>query len=137
MENHSCSITEYAEEQVSEDSNRYVHFHGEIKKLMKKHKMFRNKSMFFEYLVQEGPWAGKSDKHRTWGKWYCKEKLIITSIGQEKMSRDTGVPIDTIKRWIRELENEDFIQRKYEWGELLIVTGKVIDGKRVYFYEML
>ncbi len=134
MENQSCSITEYAQE---ETKDRYVHFHGEIKKLMKKHKMFRNKSIFFEYLVQEGPWPGKTDKHRTWSKWYCKEKLIITSIGQGKMSRDTGVPLDTIKRWIRELEEADFIQRDYEWGELLIITGKVIDGKKVYFYEMM
>ena len=135
MKNQICSITEYAKQE--DKSDRYVNFQGEIKQLMKKHKMFRNKAMFLEYLVQEGPWPGKTDKHRTWGFWYCQEKLIITSIGQDKMARDTGVPKDTIKRWIRELETDKYIKRDYEWGELLVITGRVIDGKKVYFYEVL
>lgn len=132
----SCSIAQYADKEL-ETSDRYVNFQGEIKHLMKKDKMFRTKSMFLAYLVQEGPWPGKSDKHKTWSHWYCKKKLIVTSIGQDKMAADTGVPKDTIKRWIRELETSKYIKRKYEWGELVVVTGKVIDGKKMYFYEVL
>jgi hypothetical protein len=128
------SIVRYADRELGK---RWVPIEGEIKKLMKTNKVFRTRSMFLMYLIQEGPWSGKSDKHKTWSNWYCQQNLIVTSIGQEKMSQDTEVPIGTIKRWLKELEDEKLIKRKYEWGELVVIVGEIINGMDVYLYEML
>ena len=128
------SIARYADRTLGK---RWVPIEGEVKDLMKANKIFRTKSMFLMYLVQEGPWEGKCDKHKTWSNWYCQQSLIVTSIGQEKMSEDTNVPVGTIKRWLKELEDENLIRRKYEWGELVVVVGKINNGMDVYFYEML
>ena len=123
----------YAEKEIGK---RWVAIQGEVKVLMKANKVFRTKGMFLMYLVQEGPWEGKSDKHKTWDNWYCLNNLIVCSIGEEKMSEDTGVPRSTLKRWLMELEQEKLIKREYEWGELVVVTGKVVNGQDIYFYDM-
>ncbi len=130
------SISKYAEKEL-EKSNRWVAIEGEVKKLMKTNKIFRNKPMFLMYLVQESTWDGKSDRHNTWSNWYCNKELIVTSIGERKMVEDTGVPRSTIKRWLMELENDKLIRREYEWGELIVVVGKIHEGKNLYFYEAL
>lgn len=130
------SMSRYANRKA-QGKPRWVSLDREMKDLIKKSKCFYNESAFLQYLLQNRSWDGKIDKHKTWDGWYLKRDLIVASIGEVKMTDDTGIPRSTLKDWIKRLEDDNLIKREYEWGELVIVLGRVVDGVDVYYYEML
>ena len=99
-------------------------------------KSLQNATTLLLYLIQHSAWEGKNDKHDTYKHWYEKEQLIVSSRSQAQISKDLGVSVRTVQRWLDELEQDRLIHRDTEGRENVYILGKVVGGSHeVYFYH--
>ena len=89
-------------------------------------KSLQNATTLLLYLIQHSAWEGKNDKHNTYKHWYEKEQLIVASRSQEQISKDLGVSVRTVQRWLDELEQDRLIHRDTEGKENVYILGKVV-----------
>jgi len=92
----------------------------------------KNPTLLLLYLLQHKPFDGKGDKHHTWTYWYKKRKLIIASVGIEKMSLDLGVSERTTRRWVKQLSQDGLIITLKSGLENLYVLG-IVEGRNERF----
>ena len=98
-------------------------------------KSLQNPTTLLFYLIQHSAWEGKNDKHNTFKHWYEKERLIVASRSQEQISKDLGVSVRTVQRWLDELEQDRLIHRDTEGKENVYILGKVVGSHEVYYYH--
>ncbi len=95
----------------------------------------RNPTTLLLYLLQNRAWEGKKDKHDTYGNWYLKKRLIVASIGIEKICADLGVHEKTVRNWTNALHKSGVIRKLKEGKESVYVLGEVIDNKELFYYS--
>lgn len=116
------------------DNERYANIKAGIFNAARDKGSLKNPSTLLIYLIQEKPWDGKKDKHKTWDHWYNEKKLIVATRSVDQMAADLGVHRGTITRWSAALEKDGLIIKRKEGLETIYILGEVINGKERYFY---
>ena len=95
----------------------------------------QNPTTLLLYLLQHRAWEGKRDKHDTYNTWYLKRRLIVASVGVEKICADLGVHEKTVRNWINGLHESGVIRKVKAGLDNVYVLGEVIDGKELFYYS--
>ena len=98
-------------------------------------KALRNPTILLLYLLQHRSWEGKKDKHDTYDTWYKKRKLIVASVGEDKICADFGVNEKTVRNWVNALHRSGVIKKLKDGKENVYVLGEVIDNKDLFYYS--
>ena len=86
-------------------------------------------------MLHKGYETKKDKRHQTGKYWYCQRKLIVASVGQEKISRDLGIHISNVKRYLNKLIENDDIRREIEKRENVYVLGYVDKDAVEHYYH--
>jgi len=95
----------------------------------------QNPTTLLLYLLQHKSWEGKKDKHDTYDTWYMKKRLIVTSVGVEKICADLGVHEKTVRNWTNALHRSGVIRKLKDGQENVYILGEVIDNKELFYYS--
>jgi hypothetical protein len=98
-------------------------------------KGLRNPTTLLLYLLQHRAWEGKRDKHDTYDTWYLKRRLIVASVGEEKICADPGVHEKTVRNWTKTLEKSGVIRKLKDGQENVYILGEVINNKELFYYS--
>jgi hypothetical protein len=78
---------------------------------------------------------GKKDKHDTYDTWYRKRRLIVASVGVEKICADLGVHEKTVRNWVNALHKSGVIRKLKDGKENVYVLGEVINNEELFYYS--
>jgi hypothetical protein len=95
----------------------------------------QNPTTLLLYLLQHRAWEGKKDKHDTYGTWYLKKRLIVASVGVEKLCADLGVHEKTVRNWTNALHRSGVIRKLKDGQDNVYLLGEVIDDKELFYYS--
>jgi hypothetical protein len=95
----------------------------------------QNPTTLLVYLLQHRAWEGKKDKHDTYNTWYLKRRLIVASVGVEKICADFGVHEKTVRNWLKGLHKSGIIRKVKAGLDNVYVLGEIIDGKELFYYS--
>jgi len=95
----------------------------------------QNPTTLLVYLLQHRAWEGKKDKHDTYNTWYLKRRLIVASVGVEKICADLGRCEKTVRNWLKGLHKSGVIRKVKAGLDNVYVLGEVIDGKELFYYS--
>ena len=95
----------------------------------------QNPTTLLLYLLQHRAWEGKKDKHDTYNTWYLKRRLIVASVGVEKICADLGVHEKTVRNWLKGLHKSGVIRKVKAGLDNVYVLGEVIDRQDLFYYS--
>jgi hypothetical protein len=95
----------------------------------------KNPTTLLLYLLQHRAWEGKKDKHDTYETWYRKRRLIVASVGVEKICADLGVHEKTVRNWVNALHKSGVIRKLKDGKENVYVLGEVINNEDLFYYS--
>jgi len=98
-------------------------------------KHLQNPTTLLLYLLQHRAWEGKRDKHNTYDTWYRKRRLIVASVGVEKICADLGVHEKTVRNWVNALHKSGVIRKLKDGKENVYVLGEVINNEDLFYYS--
>jgi hypothetical protein len=95
----------------------------------------QNPTTLLLYLLQHRTWKGKKDKHDTYDTWYLKRRLIVASVGVEKICVDLGVHEKTVRNWTNALHKSGVIRKLKSGRDGIYVLGEVVNNKELFYYS--